>query len=94
DEDGAVRLEGETFVEARPGPGDRVARFAWRGDAWTVRVPPDVDGAFLQVRNLAGGRLWVVLRRRRSVWRRLAGPAARILADPLERRALPAPPAP
>lgn len=92
DEEGAVRLEGETFVEATPGPGETQAVFHWRGDAWCLRVPPDADRAFVQVWNLAGGRLWVVLRRRASVWRRLFGWARPPVADPLVRRALPVAP--
>jgi len=89
DEEGAVRLEGETFVEAAPRPGETEAVFRWRGDAWCVRVPPDADRTFVQVRNLAGGRLWVVVRRRVSAWRRFVGLARSPLEVPLSRRALP-----
>jgi hypothetical protein len=89
DEEGTVRLEGETFVEASPAPGQSEASFRWRGSDWTVRVPADADRAFVQVRNLAGGRLWVVLRRRQSSWRRLVGLARPAPSAPLERRALP-----
>ncbi len=91
DEDGAVRLEGETFVEATPAVGERDAEFSWRGDRYTVRVPADADRLFVQIRNLAGGRLWVVVRRRVSFWRRLVSAAAAPPAS-LERRALPTAP--
>lgn len=92
DEEGAVRLEGETFVEAAPAPGETDATFHWRGNDWTVRVPPDVDRVFVHVRNLAGGRLRVVVRRRVSAWRRLVGLARPAPSGPLERRALPVAP--
>jgi len=89
DDDGAVRLEGETFVEAVLGPTDRTAGFEWRGHGYGLRVPADADRTFVRVRNLAGGRLWVVLRRRMSWWRRLVSAATPGAADHIDRRALP-----
>ena len=88
-DDGATRIDGETFVEAVPGPGERTARFSWRGKSYTLRIPAEADGTFVRVRNLAGGRLWVVLCRRVSWWRRLIGAAGSGSPDHIERRALP-----
>ncbi len=89
DDDGSIRLEGETFVESSLGPGDRTAGFTWRGHAYAVRVPAETDGTFVRVKNLAGGRLWVVLRRRVSWWRRLVRAADSGPPGHIERRALP-----
>ncbi len=91
DEDGAVRLDGETFVEAFPDPGEQSVTFDWREHRYAMRVPPDLDLAFVRVRNLAGGRLWVVVRRRIRWWRRVLRAAERGPVAMLERRALPAP---
>ena len=91
DADGAVRLEGETFLEAHPDPGATSVEFGWRDHRYAVRIPPDVDRAFVRVRNLAGGRLWVVVRRRITWWRRLLGSTDPGRIVTLERRALPAP---
>ncbi|MFQ5888596.1 MAG: hypothetical protein ACE5JR_00950 [Gemmatimonadota bacterium] len=89
DPDGAVRLESEIFVETSARPRDRESRFWWRDAAYTVRLPPGDRAAFVTVRNLANGRLCVVVRRRRPWWRRLLGGQAGPVE--LERRALPAP---
>jgi hypothetical protein len=89
DDDGAIRLEGETFVEAVLGPAGRAAGFEWRGHTYTLRVPPETGLTFVRVKNLAGGRLWVVLRRRVAWWRRLLGAAHRGRPGHIERRALP-----
>lgn len=89
DPDGAVRLESEIFVEATLEPDERTARFRWREGEYSVRVPAAERSAFVTVRNLAGGRLCVVVRRRRPWWRRLLRPVGAPLD--LERRALPAP---
>lgn len=89
DDDGAVRLEGETFVEAVLEPADRTAGFEWRGHSYALHVPAEADRTFVRVKNLAGGRLWVVLRRRVSWWRRLVGGATPGPADHIARRALP-----
>lgn len=89
DDDGSIRLEGETFVESVLGPGDPTAGFTWRGHAYAVRVPAEIDRTFVRVKNLAGGRLWVVLRRRVSWWRRLVGAADSGPPGHIERRALP-----
>jgi hypothetical protein len=89
DSDGATRLEGETFVEAVFDPGDRTVGFAWRGHAYVLRVPAETDLTFVRVRNLAGGRLWVVLRRRLPWWKRLLGASGLAAPAHTERRALP-----
>jgi hypothetical protein len=89
DEDGAVRIEGETFVESIVERGERRVRFEWRGDPYSLNVPADADLAFVSVRNLGGGRLWVVVRRGAPWWRRLLGSITRGAPDHLERRALP-----
>ena len=89
DDDGAVRIEGETFVESTAAPGQRRIRFEWRGDAYSLDVPADVGFAFVSVRNLAAGRLWVVVRRHVSWWRRLLGADNAGPPEHLERRALP-----
>lgn len=88
--DGIVRLESEIFVETEVPPGAVEAAFRWRGRWYTVRVPPGERPAFVKVRNLAHGRLWVVVREARPWWRRWL-PSRE--GDPvhLERRALPAP---
>lgn len=89
DDDGAIRLEGETFVEAVLGPAERAAGFEWRGHTYTLHVPAETGLTFVRVKNLAGGRLWVVLRRQVSWWRRLVGAATSSPPDHIERRALP-----
>lgn len=88
--DGLVRLDSQLFLETWVDERARDADFEWRGGAWTVRVPPDVRVSFVDVRNLAGGRLCVVVRRRKPWWRlgRGGGPPA-----VLESSALPLPPA-
>jgi hypothetical protein len=73
--DGVVRLDSELFIESLVPPGSDEAVFRWRDHAYSVRVPADVQTAFVQVVNLAGGRLSVVMRRRRpwwAIWRRTA----------------------
>jgi len=89
DDDGAIRLEGETFVEAVLGPAERAAGFEWRGHTYTLHVPAETGLTFVRVKNLAGGRLWVVLRRRVAWWRRLVGAAHAGRHGHSERRALP-----
>lgn len=88
DPDGAVRLESEIFVETTLRPEERLGRFRWREREYTVRVPPGPRPGFVTVRNLANGRLCVVVRRRLPWWQRLRG-----IPPPLEleRRAVPAP---
>jgi len=88
-DDGAARLEGETFIEVVLDPAERTAGFEWRGHSYTLRVPAAADRTFVRVKNEAGGRLWVVLRRRVSWWRRLVGAANPAVPDQIERRALP-----
>lgn len=89
DDDGAVRLDGETFVESTAASDQRRVSFSWRGDLYSLDVPAEANFAFVGVRNLAGGRLWVVVRRSVPWWRRILG--AETVGPPihLERRALP-----
>lgn len=88
--DGTRRLESEIFIETAVPEDARQARFSWRGRDYTVRVPPGERPAFVQVRNLARGRLWVVVRTRRPWWLRFL-PAGEGEPVHLVRRALPAP---
>ena len=89
DADGARRVESEIFVEGTVrSPG--TAHFSWRGSTYTVRVPPDEATLFVRIRNLAGGRLTVVVQPRRSLLRRLFGASAAGVHE-LARRALPLP---
>lgn len=92
DEAGLVRLDGEAFVEAVVGPSGSVAEFEWRGGRWSVRVPADADLVWARVRNLAGGRLWLIVERHRPWWRRLIRRRGSELWE-MDRRALPAAPA-
>lgn len=87
--DGVVRLDSESFLEAAVPEGRPDVPFTWRGHAYTVEVPVESGLAFVEVENLAGGRLCVVARRRRPWWRRLAG-GGRAVPEELRRRALPA----
>ncbi|MBT8461453.1 MAG: metallopeptidase family protein [Gemmatimonadetes bacterium] len=92
DEQGHVRLEGETFIDVRLGRSDRLATFRWRGGEWTVRVPLEASLLWSRVRNLAGGRTWVIAERRQPVWRLLSRRGPMELWE-MDRRALPVPPA-
>lgn len=92
DPEGHVRLDGETFVDVALPAGEPVAEFSWRGRRWSVRVPLDCELLWARVRNLAGGRLWVVAERPEPWWRRLLRRTAPE-AWMLDRRALPARPA-
>lgn len=88
--DGVIRLDSELFMEAVVPPRAVEARFGWRGRAYSVRIPEDVERGFVEVVNLAGGRLSLIVRRKRRWWQRLA----RTRAGPpveLRRRALPVP---
>jgi hypothetical protein len=89
DEDGATRLEGETFVEAIVDPADRTVGFEWRGHTYGLRVPAGAGLTFVRVKNLAGGRLWVVLRSRVPWWKRLVSAMNTREPGHIERRALP-----
>lgn len=71
DEDGAIRIESEIFLETTVDPGDSMAWFEWRGRRYSLRVPATEAPLFVNPDNLAGGRLWVVVWRERSWWRRL-----------------------
>lgn len=88
--DGVVRLDSELFVESTVTRDGVEAGFEWRGGLYTVRLPLDVDFAYVGVANLAGGRLTVVARRHRPWWRRLGSGGT---GRPVElwRSALPAP---
>ncbi len=66
--DGAVRLDSELFVESTVSQRAGEAVFEWRKNDYSVRVPAAAR-AFVEVRNLAGGRLCVVVQRRRPWWR-------------------------
>lgn len=89
DAEGGVRLEGETFLETRVASGETEAGFAWRGASYTVRVPASEASTWVRIRNLAGGRLWLIVLRRLSWWKRILRSGQ---WDPqfLDRRALPA----
>ncbi|WP_419943008.1 hypothetical protein [Candidatus Palauibacter sp.] len=67
--DGVVRLESELFVESSVAERAVEAVFAWRGRRYAVEVPASAARAFVEVTNLAGGRLCVAVRRRRPWWR-------------------------
>lgn len=101
DEDGVRRLDSELFVEGEPrgagaGGGDGAADrggeddvvFRWRGSPYAVRSPASGAWIYVRVTNLAGGRLWVVVRRPPSLWRRLLGEEGE--ATQAEARARPA----
>jgi len=89
--DGVMRLDSELFVESVVPPGSGEATFRWRDHEYTVRVPADLDVAFIGVVNLAGGRLSVVARRRHPWWARWRRAGSRWPAE-LTRSALPARP--
>ena len=91
DAEGAVRLDGETFVDVEIGPYDLEARFTWRTRGWSIRVPEDAALLWARVRNLAGGRLWVIAERRVPWWRRWRRQPDDFWM--LDRRALPRAPA-
>lgn len=90
--EGSWRLESETFVETTVEPGADEAVFSWRGRSYEVPIPPGEEGPiFVMVRNLAAGRLWAVVRRRRPWWRRVLSPPSPEDVIEIERRALPVP---
>lgn len=91
DADGVVRIESEIFVETEIEPDAREATFGWRDRTFRLRVPATRDDLFVNPQNLASGRLWVVVRRRRSWWRRWFGGSGEVGVDHLIRRALPVP---
>lgn len=92
DADGAARLEGETFVDVTLRPHETEARFVWRGGRWSVRIPGDAQLVWARVRNLAGGRLWLIAERKRPWWR-WGNRAPEADFWMLDRRALPVGPA-
>lgn len=91
DPDGAVRVDSEVFVESTVSEGATEARFGWRSRSYVVRVPAGPAMAFVEIGNLARGRLWLVVRRRRPWWRRWFGGASDESPLELSRRALPVP---
>ncbi len=90
DSDGIVRLDSETFAEGALESESSTAIFTWRGRGFGVRVPAASATLFVRVRNLAGGRLTVVVPPRTSLFRRILGRGAVDLRV-LSRRALPVP---
>ena len=92
DPEGHVRLDGETFVDVPIGPTDQVAEFVWRGHTWSLRIPLDCELLWARIRNLAGGRLWVIAERTLPWWRRFTRRPP-VEAWILDRRAMPARPA-
>lgn len=88
--DGTVRIESDIFVESCAGRRREEARFGWRGRSYSLRVPPNERPAFVRVRNLARGRLWVVVREARPWWKTWL-PAREVEPTQLERGALPDP---
>lgn len=86
--DGVVRLDSESFLETEVAEGASEARFTWRGREYGVDIPEDVPLAFVEIANLAGGRLCIVARRKRPWWRlggggRNASPPAELRRDAL-----------
>lgn len=67
--DGVVKLESELFVESVIPERADEAVFAWRGRRYAVEAPVYANRAFVEVPNLAGGRLCVIIRRRSPWWR-------------------------
>ncbi len=92
DAEGHVRLEGETFVDVTLLAHGATAQFSWREREWSIRVPLEAELLWARVRNLAGGRLWVIVERRSPWLRRVLRRAAPELWV-LDLRALPAVPA-
>jgi hypothetical protein len=88
--DGVTRLDSELFLETTIPPRAQEARFGWRGRAYSVRVPEDAGQAFVEVVNLAGGRLCLVVQRKRRWWQRWGGGRPGPPRE-LRRRALPVP---
>jgi predicted Zn-dependent protease with MMP-like domain len=70
--------------------GSSTAIFTWRGRGFGVRVPAATATLFVRVRNLAGGRLTVVVPPRASLLRRILGRSDDGF-QVLSRRALPVP---
>ncbi len=90
DADGIVRLDSETFAEGSIEGGSSTATFTWRGRSFGVRVPAAAVTLFVSVRNLAGGRLTVVVPPRVPLLRRILGRGGDGV-QVLSRRALPVP---
>lgn len=67
--DGVVKLESELFVESVIPENADEAAFEWRGRRYAVEAPVYANRAFVEVPNLAGGRLCVIIRRRPPWWR-------------------------
>lgn len=88
DADGVVRIESEIFVEGEERRGEPEAGFSWRDVRYAVPVPEE-EGVvfFVNPSNLASGRLWVVVERRRPWWRSLIGAGGAPEVEHLVRRA-------
>ncbi len=86
-------MDSEIFVEVRIPATASEAIFEWRGRSFSVRVP-EATRAFVEIINLAGGRLCLVVERHRRWWQRLSDPSK---GEPtaslalVTRRALPRP---
>jgi hypothetical protein len=91
DADGVVRLDSQIFIEVEIPETSHEARFEWRGSAYVVQVPEEVAIAFIEVENLAGGRLCLVVRRARPWWRLGRAASAGPVSADLRRMALPQP---
>lgn len=87
DRDGAVRIDSEIFVPAAERRADSL-RFEWRGTEYVARIPDCEETLFVEVRNLAGGRLTVVAPPTVGVLKRALGRGRGV--QQLARRALPA----
>jgi predicted Zn-dependent protease with MMP-like domain len=88
DPDGAIRVDSEIFIEAAERRAGSV-RFTWRGADYLLRVPDSQATLFVEVRNLAGGRLTVVSPPRVGILKRLIGASGGADVEHLARRALP-----
>ena len=88
--DGTVRLDSEIFVQTEVAGSATEAPFVWRERAYSVHIPAERP-LFVEIVNLARGRLWLVVRRHRSWWRRLLGAPGAEAPLELTRRALPLP---
>ena len=87
---GLVRLDSETLAAGSIAGGPPTAVFTGRGRGSGVRVPAASTTLFVSVRNLAGGRLTVVVPTRVSLLRRILGRGGDGF-QVLSRRALPVP---
>ena len=87
DADGVIRLDSEILIRAAERRASSL-RFRWRGSEYEVLVPDSHAALFVEIRNLAGGRLTVVSPPRVGYLRRLLDRGAPV--EQVARRALPA----